>query len=205
MTEEEFMAACRDGDIPKAEEGAEQYAANTVHDIYNNTPLHMAAYYGHPVICENLIKKGWNPNAFNAKRHTPFTACVANLYLDQRAKKEVLILLKDYGAWVDVYTGEGDTPLMIAARADEQDVVALLLDWNANPLHRDLDYHLSSMGLAKSAHNDQIYEMLRAVSPKYTELPRGGFPQSYPGTIAPGSVASTTPTSVTPTSGTSSS
>eukprot|EP01055_Gregarina_sp_Pseudo9_P005537 Gregarina_sp_Pseudo_9__5536@NODE_72_length_4596_cov_32_745227_g66_i0_p1_GENE_NODE_72_length_4596_cov_32_745227_g66_i0NODE_72_length_4596_cov_32_745227_g66_i0_p1_ORF_typecomplete_len1071_score233_73Ank_5/PF13857_6/1_2e09Ank_5/PF13857_6/1_6e07Ank_2/PF12796_7/1_8e06Ank_2/PF12796_7/1_1e07Ank_4/PF13637_6/2_6e06Ank_4/PF13637_6/0_00021Ank_4/PF13637_6/2_4Ank/PF00023_30/2_8e06Ank/PF00023_30/0_0029Ank_3/PF13606_6/7_5e07Ank_3/PF13606_6/0_012Tweety/PF04906_13/0_94Tweety/PF04906_13/49Tweety/PF04906_13/0_076P len=172
LTEAEFFHACEVGDTEKAHKAADQYPPNSVVDYsYNNTPLHLAAYYGHSDITQDLCERGWDPNAFNFKRHTPFTACVSNLYLDTDVKLRVLNILKDHGAWVDVYTGEGDTPLMIATRANEKEIVQQLLAWDANPLKRDEDYNWSSLRLAESVNNHEMLELLKEASPRHQRPP----------------------------------
>eukprot|EP01053_Blabericola_migrator_P006390 Blabericola_migrator_1__6389@NODE_321_length_9828_cov_184_816720_g260_i0_p1_GENE_NODE_321_length_9828_cov_184_816720_g260_i0NODE_321_length_9828_cov_184_816720_g260_i0_p1_ORF_typecomplete_len1036_score177_00Ank_2/PF12796_7/2_2e10Ank_2/PF12796_7/9_6e09Ank_4/PF13637_6/2_1e07Ank_4/PF13637_6/2_6e07Ank_4/PF13637_6/0_0022Ank_4/PF13637_6/0_00032Ank_5/PF13857_6/9_7e11Ank_5/PF13857_6/5_3e08Ank/PF00023_30/4_2e08Ank/PF00023_30/1e04Ank/PF00023_30/6_6e05Ank/PF00023_30/3_3e03Ank_3/PF13606_6/1_3e07Ank_3/PF1360 len=168
ITEPIFFQACETGDIRTVRAAVEQYAPNSVVDLnYNNTPLHIAAYYGHPAICQLLCDKGWDPNAFNFKRHTPFSACVSNLYLDASVKLKVLVVLYDHGAAVDFYTGEGDTPLMIATRAGEQDIVTQLLDWSANPNRVDGDYRWTSIQLSEHGGNAEITELLKAASARH--------------------------------------
>eukprot|EP01054_Gregarina_sp_Poly1_P002683 Gregarina_sp_Poly_1__2682@NODE_1736_length_3435_cov_323_458135_g1137_i0_p1_GENE_NODE_1736_length_3435_cov_323_458135_g1137_i0NODE_1736_length_3435_cov_323_458135_g1137_i0_p1_ORF_typecomplete_len1037_score119_00Ank_2/PF12796_7/1_8e08Ank_2/PF12796_7/3_7e08Ank_5/PF13857_6/1_7e09Ank_5/PF13857_6/2_5e07Ank_4/PF13637_6/1_8e04Ank_4/PF13637_6/1_1e06Ank_4/PF13637_6/1_4e07Ank_4/PF13637_6/0_0012Ank_4/PF13637_6/2_8Ank/PF00023_30/1_2e07Ank/PF00023_30/0_0048Ank_3/PF13606_6/1_4e07Ank_3/PF13606_6/0_0036DUF2207/P len=175
ITEKELYHACETGDQRTVLLALERYPPNSISDMtYCNTPLHLAAYYGHVEVVELLCTRGWNPNEFNFRRHTPFTACVSNLYLETETKIKVLTILKDHGAWIDVYTGDGDTPLMIATRANERDIVWLLLEWNANPLKRDEDYNWSSLKLAESMNNHEVYELLREASPKHKGSPRHG-------------------------------
>eukprot|EP01054_Gregarina_sp_Poly1_P006302 Gregarina_sp_Poly_1__6301@NODE_334_length_9463_cov_309_523840_g282_i0_p1_GENE_NODE_334_length_9463_cov_309_523840_g282_i0NODE_334_length_9463_cov_309_523840_g282_i0_p1_ORF_typecomplete_len1114_score125_96Ank_5/PF13857_6/6_5e10Ank_5/PF13857_6/3e06Ank_2/PF12796_7/4_3e08Ank_2/PF12796_7/7e07Ank_4/PF13637_6/1_4e07Ank_4/PF13637_6/0_01Ank_4/PF13637_6/0_01Ank/PF00023_30/7_5e07Ank/PF00023_30/0_0017Ank_3/PF13606_6/5_6e06Ank_3/PF13606_6/0_02Tweety/PF04906_13/0_013Tweety/PF04906_13/9_4e02Tweety/PF04906_13/0 len=172
VTEAQFFHVCEVGDAPTAKKAATQYPPNSVIDLnYNNTPLHVAAYYGHADITQELCEKGWNPNAMNFKRHTPFTACVSNTYLESGVKLKVMTILKNYGALIDIYTGEGDTPLMIATRANEPATVALLLQWNANPLKRDEEYEWSSLKLARSANNQEVLNLLREASPRHKGSP----------------------------------
>eukprot|EP01054_Gregarina_sp_Poly1_P007367 Gregarina_sp_Poly_1__7366@NODE_406_length_8829_cov_87_468500_g330_i0_p1_GENE_NODE_406_length_8829_cov_87_468500_g330_i0NODE_406_length_8829_cov_87_468500_g330_i0_p1_ORF_typecomplete_len1057_score128_54Ank_5/PF13857_6/1_1e08Ank_5/PF13857_6/4_6e07Ank_2/PF12796_7/7_7e07Ank_2/PF12796_7/3_3e08Ank_4/PF13637_6/2e05Ank_4/PF13637_6/0_00073Ank_4/PF13637_6/0_48Ank/PF00023_30/0_00034Ank/PF00023_30/3_9e02Ank/PF00023_30/0_00022Ank_3/PF13606_6/9_8e05Ank_3/PF13606_6/0_0013Tweety/PF04906_13/0_2Tweety/PF04906_13/ len=170
VTEAQFFHACEVGDLLTVRKATKHYPPNSVVDLnYNNTPLHVAAYYGHVDITWELCEEGWDPNAFNFKRHTPFTACVANVYLDYEHKTEVITILRDHGAWIDVHAGDGDTPLMIASQANEPIVVALLLEWGADPLKLDQEYHWSSLRLAQFVNHLEVLELLKEASPGSTK------------------------------------
>ena len=87
------------------------------------TPLHLAAFFGHPAAVEHLVAAGADLNAVsrNALLNTPLHAAVAGGHV------EASLLLIDSGADVNAVDAGGHTPLHIAAEAGYVPVAKALL------------------------------------------------------------------------------
>jgi ankyrin repeat protein len=92
------------------------------------TPLHLAAFFGHPAAAERLLQAGADLQAIsqNALRNTPLHAAVAGGHVD------VSLLLIEAGAAVDVQDAGGHTPLHIAAEGGYVPVAKALIARGAN-------------------------------------------------------------------------
>jgi ankyrin repeat protein len=94
------------------------------------TPLHFAAYHGHPVVAEALLKRGADPNARDADGATAlwWTAGVG------RHEATVVLLGSHAGVQADVNArdNEGRTPLWRAAYNKDARTVELLLAHGAD-------------------------------------------------------------------------
>ena len=92
------------------------------------TPLHLAAYFGHPDAAKALLNKGADVNArsTNAMRNTPLHAAVAGRNL------AIVKLLLDFGADVNATQSGGWTPLHAAAQGGLAEIAALLVKAGAD-------------------------------------------------------------------------
>jgi uncharacterized protein len=99
------------------------------------TPLHLAAFFGHPSVAARLIDAGAAVNAVsrNSLRNQPLHAAIAGGYVD------AALLLLERGADVRTADAGGHTPLHIAAEAGYAPVVTALLARGADPLAVDAE------------------------------------------------------------------
>ena len=95
------------------------------------TPLHLAAFFGHPRAVRILLDAGALVDATASNsfldRVQPLHSAAANGDL------ECCRLLLEAGADVDARQGGGFTPLMAAAQAGNAELVKLFLDAGADP------------------------------------------------------------------------
>jgi ankyrin repeat protein len=93
------------------------------------TPLHLAAFFGHPATAERVLAAGADINAVsrNSLRNTPLHAAVAGGHVD------VALLLIARGADVHAADAGGHTPFHIAAEAGYVPIVKALLERGADP------------------------------------------------------------------------
>lgn len=98
--------------------------------------LHRSTYAGHLPIVEEILKSGDRDIA--AKNHDGNCAIHLAAWFGHL---EILALLIDFGANVNVTNSSGYTPLHVACQADQVEVVKLLLESKANPTIRN---HITS-------------------------------------------------------------
>jgi ankyrin repeat protein len=94
-----------------------------------NTPLGLAAFFGHPTTVRLLLDRGADASAVarNYMKVQPLHAAVAG------RNSEAVALLLEAGADANARQQVGYTPLMAAAGAGREDLVDLLLRHGADP------------------------------------------------------------------------
>ncbi len=106
-------------------------------DLHGNTPLHLAAQYGHAEIVKFLIANRAGINARNKVGFTPLASIVffgfRQKRIDLGSVKDVVEVLIDSGADVNTQRGFGPTPspLHHAAAHGTKEVVELLISAGA--------------------------------------------------------------------------
>lgn len=92
------------------------------------TPLHLAAFFGHPDIARLLVERGADTNAVarNPMRVMPLHSAAAARQL------EIAELLVDHGADVNASQERGFTPLHEAAQNGDVELARLLLERGAD-------------------------------------------------------------------------
>lgn len=125
------------------------------------TPLHLAAFFGHPELAKALLNRGANVDArsTNAMTNTPLHAAVAG------RKPEVIRVLIDRGANVNLRQHGGWTALQGAAQAGDRELVELLLANGADPNAR-ADNNQAALDLALLKGHQEIAELLEATGAK---------------------------------------
>lgn len=89
-------------------------------DVRNNrgeTPLHLAARYGHKDAARVLLEKGADANARDRFSHTPLHAAATS------GRGELVPLLVSHGADLDATDLHGRTPLFIAATQKSEEII----------------------------------------------------------------------------------
>lgn len=153
------------------------------------TPLHEAAYNGHPAVAECLVVSGADEKARSNTGWTPLHMAARQGYADivslllehgaevndrdnkwgttplheacVRGNKDVVNLLIDNGADVNATDSEGTVPLhILACGKDMAPVARLVIDAGADVNGRKKD-GLTPMGLARVNDNSGMYEFLR--------------------------------------------
>lgn len=95
-----------------------------VHDLHERTPLHLAARYGSSAIVEYLLDDcKADPNSKTDDGRTPLHYAAV---VDDEERREVVRLLRDFGADPTVEDGRGRTARDLAQRRDLWDVSATL-------------------------------------------------------------------------------
>lgn len=125
------------------------------------TPLHLAAFFGHPELAKALLNRGANVDALstNAMTNTPLHAAVAG------RKTEVVRVLLDRGADANARQHGGWTPLHGAAQAGDHDIVELLLASGADPNAR-AENNQAALDLALLKGHQEIAELLEGTGAK---------------------------------------
>jgi len=92
------------------------------------TPLHLAAFFGHPELVNALLDRGAGVNArsTNSMKNTPLHAAVAG------GKVELVRLLLERGADANAVQEGGWTALHAAAQSGNREIVELLLAHGAH-------------------------------------------------------------------------
>lgn len=125
------------------------------------TPLHLAAFFGHPELAKALLNRGANVDArsTNVMKNTPLHAAVAG------RKADAIRVLLDRGADVNARQHGGWTALQGAAQAGDREIVNLLLANEADPNLR-ADNNQSALDLALLKGHGEIAALLEDTGAK---------------------------------------
>ncbi len=107
-----------------------------------NTALMMAAFRKDKTALLELLQRGAQVNQ---------KGWTALHYAAAAGSVEIATILLDKYAYIDAETPSGMTPLMIAAREGQEDVVQLLLDQGADATLKDGGFHLTAAEFASKA------------------------------------------------------
>ena len=121
------------------------------------TPLHLAAFFGHPGAVGHLLERGAEVDAFGRGWMTG-TALHSAV---SRMRTEVVRLLLAAGANPNVRQSHGWTPLHGAAHNGDRTTVAALLDAGADPTATN-DEGRSVLELAEEGGDAETVERIRA-------------------------------------------
>ncbi|MDV6249355.1 MULTISPECIES: ankyrin repeat domain-containing protein [unclassified Wolbachia] len=144
QSRDNFFKAVERGDIDAVNRLISEGADVKVENDKGETPLHIAAVWGHKEVVEALLDKGANVNAEDEEGNTPLvlttdeeikTLLQSTAKLLEVAKsgniQEVNSLISE-GAKVNVKDQDNKTPLHWAAEKGHKEVVEALLDKGAN-------------------------------------------------------------------------
>jgi ankyrin repeat protein len=121
------------------------------------TPLHLAAFFGHPDGVRVLLEAGADTEA---ETTNSFVRAVRPLH-SAAANRDVECcrLLLDAGADVNAMQADGFTPLMEAAQAGDLTLARLLLDAGADPKTRSAD-GTTAETLARDGGHQHVLDLL---------------------------------------------
>lgn len=118
-----------------------------------NTALMMAAFRNNRAAVMDLLNHGAQVNQ---------KGWTALHYAAAAGSVEITSLLLEKHAYIDAETPTGMTPLMIAAREGQEDVVGLLLVEGADATLQDRGFHLTAAGFALKAEKPWIAKSINA-------------------------------------------
>ncbi|KAN0109894.1 Ankyrin repeat-containing domain protein [Russula decolorans] len=124
-------------------------------DMYNGTPLHLAAWLGRLGVGQCLLGRGANTSARDNGRDTPLINAVL------RGHIEFARMLLEHGAVIDAQNNYGETALYSAVRDGYTQAVQLLLERGADANVRDKEGDTPSK-LASLYGNQEIVELMSA-------------------------------------------
>lgn len=110
----------------------EKAAKIEVHETGTGMPLRHAALNGHPQLCQLLLEYGANPN-------TPFDGDYLLSESVKAGNLEMVKLLIEHGADIDITDSESQNVLQMAAVKGDKALVAYLIDHGADIYHADGD------------------------------------------------------------------
>jgi uncharacterized protein len=113
------------------------------------TPLHFAAFFGHPESARLLIDRGAELEARSTNREFALDSSPLHSAVAARQRETIEVLL-DAGADVNAVQHQGYTPLLEAAQSGESELVELLLERGADPDAR-LEDGRTATDLARAA------------------------------------------------------
>ncbi|KAG7467168.1 hypothetical protein MATL_G00150520 [Megalops atlanticus] len=123
--------ACAGGHLPCVklllQHGATPHGATV-----SASPIHQAAAKGHTECIEALVQHGADVDLWSDHSGTPLYSACTNQHLSTVAR------LLQLGASVNS-SKDGDTPLHVAARLSQAELVSVLLDHGANPAARNTE------------------------------------------------------------------
>ena len=145
-------AAMGDSEALRAEIAAGR-AGDVAYDGW--TPLHLAAFFGHPDAAALLADAGAPLDAIsrNSLRNTPLHAAAAG------GRTDVALLLVERGADVTLEDAGRHTPLHIAAENGLADVVRALLNRGADPFAVDAP-DMTPLARAAAKNRNEIVDLL---------------------------------------------
>jgi uncharacterized protein len=119
------------------------------------TPLHLAAFFGHPEAARTLLQAGAEVNvrSNNQMSNMPLHAAVAG------RNAEVIRMLVEHGAAVNAQQHGGWTPLHAAAQNGDAPMVSYLIE-NGAAVSRRADNNQSPLDLALTSGNQEIVNIL---------------------------------------------
>ena len=126
-----------------------------------STPLHMAALWGTLASAQELVKRGADLNARDARGFTPLHNALKNPTgrFSRRAINMTTFLLSK-GADPNIATPSGDAPLHLAARAGDAELVTALLDKDAKINARGVGGETALLILTNKSTNSALYKTL---------------------------------------------
>ncbi|KAJ6037202.1 ankyrin repeat-containing protein [Penicillium herquei] len=117
--------------------------------VNNHEPLSYAAAGGHVAVAQLLLVNGANPNGYSDQRRYGWTP----LYAAMKASNlEMVKLLLNNGANMELLGETGRAPLHIASRDGQIGIVRLLLEHGANVYARDQDGETPLMYASRNNH-----------------------------------------------------
>jgi ankyrin repeat protein len=158
-----FIQSAYKGNLEEVKVLVAKGADVNLQDQKKRTPLILAAYNGHTEVVEFLIGKGADVNAGDSDRQT------ALLYASKRSFNETAALLLEKGADVNAQSRKkGITALMIAAVADNEELVRMLLDHGADADFKDI-FGRTAKDLAGKKGNSAMVDILSDLPPQEGE------------------------------------
>ena len=127
--------------------------SNALLNELHETPLHIAASYGHKRIVNLLLAHNADPNAQNRYGITPLHVAARN------GHGEIIELLLQHNADPNIRDNGGETLLHYAARSGHQGIVNLLLAHNADPNAQNR-YGITPLHVAARNGHGEIIELL---------------------------------------------
>lgn len=105
-------------------------------DWEGQTPLHIAVYSGFTTVTRFLLDRGADISYIDKHGDSVLHKCLRS-YGFGEVRKELLLLLLEAGAPVDIENSEGETPLHLAASRGFDLAIRLLLEFRATITHLD--------------------------------------------------------------------
>ena len=119
------------------------------------TALHLASEYGHPEVAKLLIEAGADVNA--TEDDSKLAHCIGRQSMDMR---EVVTLLLENGAGVDVMDGEGFAPIHWAAEYGHLEVIKILVAKGAE-MNEIVSWGETAVDLATRYEHPEVAEFLK--------------------------------------------
>ncbi|KAL7298798.1 hypothetical protein TKK_0008542 [Trichogramma kaykai] len=135
-------------------------------NLNGNTPLHVAAYFRQPLVTEILLRKGANPNMVNYDECTPLHFICNNEVIDVDLLKTFIEINNEIQQTVQLNIGDkiGDTPLHLAVKHENLEVVELLLRNGADPDFANEDGLTPLHIICQRKYDDNLAEMFLKIN-----------------------------------------
>jgi uncharacterized protein len=154
QAEKAFLQSAYAGNLEEVQVLVGKGVDVNLRDQKKRTPLILAAYNGHTPVVEFLVSNGADINAGDSDKQT------ALMYASKRAFNETAALLLAKGAEVDTQSKKkGINALMLAAVADNAELVQMLLDHGADTSLKDV-FGRTARDLAERKGNSAMAELL---------------------------------------------
>ncbi|KAI6120303.1 ankyrin repeat-containing domain protein [Pisolithus croceorrhizus] len=105
-------------------------------DWEGQSPLHIAVYSGFAAVTRFLLDRGADISYIDKQGDSVLHKCLRS-YAFGEVRKELLLLLLEEGASVDIENSEGETPLHLAGSRGFDLAIRVLLDFQATIAHLD--------------------------------------------------------------------
>lgn len=158
LNEAAFLALVRNDTVIVQlllEKGADLIAAVSE----DGTPLHRVADLSNTTAARYLLDHGANIEAINADGDRPIHIAVDRSNFRTRPEN-MLKLLLDRGADVNIYGSKGESPLITVSRQGLADSVQQLLDRGAVPLAKDREFNRSAIEWAAIKGHPRVVQLL---------------------------------------------
>lgn len=151
-----LLESAKEGKDKIAEILIDERGANSeTKDKVGNTPLILAAYWGHEAVVRLLLEKGVNIEVKNKRHNTPLILAA------WEGHEAAVRLLLEKGANIEATQNEtGYTPLIWAADQGHEAIVRLLLDKGADIEAKDKFGYTPLMRAAKNGHEAVVRLLL---------------------------------------------
>uniref|UniRef100_A0A669R1M6 Oxysterol-binding protein n=1 Tax=Phasianus colchicus TaxID=9054 RepID=A0A669R1M6_PHACC len=117
------------------------------------TPLHLACYFGHAVVVEDLLKAGADVNVLNDMGDTPLHRAAFT------GRKEVVMLLLQYNADTSIVNGSGETAKEVTHDKDIRNMLEAVERTQERKLEEEL------LGAARDGETGKLSALLNKPKP----------------------------------------
>ena len=132
QTDNSLFVVARSGDLVQLEQLLEQGGNPNSTNAQGFTPLILAAYYGHIPLVERLIQSGSKACAVDSKGSNAMMGAAFRGHIDM-----IQCLLENANCDVNHRNLAGQTTLMMAALCGREDIIDLLMKYDADPSIQD--------------------------------------------------------------------